>query len=104
RIGLRGTLGRGFSIDVDHAFSSSMYGDDDNKIKIDGWSSGVTGARLTWQGHAVGVNLAPFVAGLNLFDRRYVGSVTTNGAFGRVYEPAAGRTVYVGLSVTASGK
>ena len=79
-----------------------MFGDDDNTIRIDGWGSGVTGARLAWHGRTGGVALDPFVAALNLFDRRYVGSVTTNGAGGRVFEPAAGRTIYFGTSVTAT--
>jgi iron complex outermembrane receptor protein len=104
RIGLRGDLGRGWAIDVDQAFASSMFGDDDNTIRVNGWGSGVTGARLSWHGRAGGAALAPFVAALNLFDQRYVSSVTTNGAGGRVFEPAAGRTIYVGMSVTASGR
>jgi iron complex outermembrane recepter protein len=104
RIGIQGALGRGFSIDVDQAFSSGMYGDDDNKIAVDGWAAGVTGARLAWNGRSGGLALAPFIAAMNLFDRRYVGSVTTNGSAGRVFEPAAGRTIYLGMSVTASGR
>ena len=103
RLGIRGSLGHGFSIDIDQAFSSKMFGDDDNKIVIDGWRSGVTGARLMWHGHIGGIAWAPFVAATNLFDRHYVGSVTTNGAGGRVFEPAAGRGIYVGASVSASG-
>jgi outer membrane receptor protein involved in Fe transport len=35
----------------------------------------------------------------NALDTRYVGAVTVNGAFGRVLEPAPGRTVYVGAEV-----
>jgi iron complex outermembrane receptor protein len=104
RIGIRGAIGRGLTIDVDQGFSSSMYGDDDNKIAIDGWGAGVTGARLTWQGDVAGLSWQPFVAAINLFDRRYVGSVTSNGAGGRVFEPAAGRTIYVGAALTARGK
>jgi hypothetical protein len=30
--------------------------------------------------------------------------VTTNGAGGRVFEPSAGRNVYIGMSVTAAGR
>ena len=104
RIGLQGSLGHGFSIDVDQAFSSSMFADDDNRIPVDGWGRGVTGARASWHHQAGGLAWDPFVAAMNLFDRRYVGSVTTNGAGGRVFEPAAGRTIYVGMSVTASAR
>jgi len=104
RLGLRGSLGQGFSIDIDQAFSSMMFADDDNKITIDGWSGGVTGARLMWQGSVGRMSWAPFIAATNLFDRKYVGSVTTNGAAGRVFEPAAGRAIYIGAAITAKGK
>jgi iron complex outermembrane receptor protein len=104
RIGLQGALGHGFAVDVDHAFASSMFGDDRNTIPVAGWGAGVTGARLSWHGHSGRVDLAPFVVATNIFNREYVGSVTTNGAFGRVFEPAAGRAGYIGMSVTASGR
>ncbi len=104
RLGLRGSLGRGFSIDIDQAFSSMMFADDDNKITIDGWAGGVTGARLMWQGSVGRMSWAPFIAATNLFNRRYVGSVTSNGAAGRVFEPAAGRGIYVGASLAANGR
>ncbi|MEA3246528.1 MAG: TonB-dependent receptor, partial [Gemmatimonadota bacterium] len=38
-----------------------------------------------------------FAAVNNLRDVRYVGSVTVNGAGGRVLEPAPGRNFYVGV-------
>jgi len=40
------------------------------------------------------------VAVNNLFDRRYVSSVVINAARGRYYEPAPGRTLSLGLSLT----
>lgn len=101
RIGIRGELGRGFTVDVDQGFAASMFGDDDNKIAIEGWHGGVTGARLAWHGGSERIAIAPYIAVLNLTDRKYVGSVTTNGAGGRVFEPAAGRTIYAGMSLTA---
>jgi iron complex outermembrane receptor protein len=104
RLGIQGAIGRGFLIDIDQAFSSGMFGDDDNKIAIAGWDAGITGARIAWRGQSGRLALAPFLAAMNIFDRRYVGSVTTNGTGGRVFEPAAGRTIYAGMSVTASGK
>jgi iron complex outermembrane receptor protein len=44
----------------------------------------------------------PVVGVHNLFDRSYVGSVSVNAApmFGRYYEPAPGRTIYAGLTIT----
>ncbi|HEY4099848.1 MAG TPA: TonB-dependent receptor [Gemmatimonadales bacterium] len=104
RIGIRGSIGHGFAIDVDQGFTSSMFADDDNTINVASWGAGVTGARLSWHGTLDGLRATPYIAALNLFDRRYVGSVTTDGAGGRVFEPAAGRTIYVGMSLTASAK
>ncbi len=93
-LGLRGDLGRHWLLDLDHATASSVLADDDNEQRIDGW--GVTGVRIAWRGAIGGVSVAPFGAVLNLFDRAYVGSVTLNGASGRVLEPSAGRTFLIG--------
>jgi iron complex outermembrane recepter protein len=103
RLGLRGEIGHGFSIDVDQAFSSSLFADDDNLIRVDGWGSGVTGVRAAWHGHAGALQLAPFAAAMNLFDRNYVGSVSINGAGGRVFEPSPRRTFYVGTEIKLRG-
>ncbi|MES1259324.1 MAG: TonB-dependent receptor, partial [Gemmatimonadota bacterium] len=104
RIGIRGSLGHGFAIDIDQAFASGMFGDDDNKIKTNGWGNGVTSARVAWTGSNGRTTIAPFLGITNAFNKNYVGSVTTNGSGGRVYEPAAGRNVFIGLSVTARGR
>lgn len=40
-----------------------------------------------------------FVAGDNLADRRYSGSVIVNEANGRYFEPASGRTVLAGVEL-----
>jgi hypothetical protein len=84
--------------------AGSARADDDNTIRIDGCGSGVTGVRLAWHGRTGGAACDPFIAVMNVFNRRYVGSVSTNGAGGRVFEPSAGRTIYAGLSLTAAGK
>ncbi|MGH7583193.1 MAG: TonB-dependent receptor domain-containing protein, partial [Gemmatimonadales bacterium] len=104
RLGVAGAIGHGFEIDVDQAFSSGMFADDANTIQVSGWGTGVTGARLLWRGHSGIWDVTPFVAVLNLFDRRYVGAVTINGTGGRVLEPAAGRTISAGISLTAMGR
>jgi len=104
RIGIRGSIGHGLTIDIDQAFASGMFGDDDNKIAIDGWGGGVTGARIAWSGGNGRTSFAPFAGITNAFAKKYVGSATTNGAAGRVFEPAAGRYVFVGVSVTARGR
>ena len=45
------------------------------------------------------INLAPFFGVNNLWDRQYVGSVTLNGAGGRVIEPAPRRVIYAGMEI-----
>jgi iron complex outermembrane receptor protein len=104
RLGVRGEIGRGWQVDLDQAFTSAMFADDDNLIRVDGWGAGVTGARLAWEGPLGGARLAPFVAAMNIFDRRYVGSVSINGAGGRVFEPAPRRTFYVGSEIRLSAR
>jgi iron complex outermembrane receptor protein len=96
RLGLRAAVGR-FGIDADHALASSQYGDDANTLEAAGWGAGITGVRLRWMAHGRH-EFAPFVTAQNLFDRRVIGSVTVNGSFGRVYEPAAARTITGGAT------
>lgn len=97
RLGVRGTLGH-LGIDVDHALASSQFADDGNAIEVAGWGIGITGARVRWIGGGRR-QFAPFVAVQNLFDRQVIGSVTVNGSFGRVFEPAAGRFVSAGATI-----
>ncbi len=56
--------------------------------------------RLGWDGTVGGTPVRPFVAVNNLFDRRYVSSVVINATGGRYYEPAPGRNLSLGLSLT----
>ncbi|MDE3217141.1 MAG: TonB-dependent receptor [Gemmatimonadota bacterium] len=56
--------------------------------------------RVGWDGAVGGATVRPYLAAENLFDRRYVGSVVINAARGRYYEPAPGRTLSLGLSLT----
>jgi len=107
RLGLRAGPVASFWLDVDHTMATSMYADDQNTLYVDGLGStpkgqvpglgnGVTNARLSWEGRAGGAWIRPFVAVNNLWDRRYVGSLTINGAAGRVFEPSPGRNFYLG--------
>ncbi|HEY7613460.1 MAG TPA: TonB-dependent receptor, partial [Gemmatimonadales bacterium] len=101
RLGLRTGLTNGLFLDADHTISSSVASDDANTPEgvVDSWGAGVTNARLGWQGDVGLVQLSPFVGVNNLWDRRYIGSVTLNGVFGRVFEPAPRRVIYIGTEI-----
>ena len=107
RLGLRAGPWRGVALDADHTMASSIFADDANTLWVNGWGrggpgivnglgSGVTNARLTWEGRSGGAWLQPFVGVNNLWDRTYVSALTINGVSGRVFEPAPGRNWYVG--------
>jgi iron complex outermembrane receptor protein len=99
RLGLRTAMTQGLYLDADHTLSSSVAADDANTILVDSWGAGVTNLRLGWQGDLGLVRLSPFLGINNLWDRRYVGSVTLNGLFGRVFEPSPRRVVYLGTEI-----
>ncbi|MFL5402609.1 MAG: TonB-dependent receptor family protein [Gemmatimonadales bacterium] len=99
RIGLRTSLPASFYLDADHTISTSVVADDANTIWVDAWGAGITNLRVGWDGRAGSMDIAPFVGVNNLWDRRYIGSVTLNGAFGRVFEPAPRRVIYVGTEI-----
>jgi iron complex outermembrane recepter protein len=99
RLGLRASLPAKFYLDADHTISTSIVADDANSIWVDAWGAGVTNLRVGWDGRIGPMDLAPFLGVNNLWDRRYIGSVTLNGAFGRVFEPAPGRVIYVGTEI-----
>jgi iron complex outermembrane receptor protein len=99
RIGLRTSLPADFYLDADQTISSSIVADDTNKLWVDSWGAGVTNLRLGWSGQAGQMQIAPFLGLNNLWDRRYVASVTLNGVGGRVFEPAPRRVIYVGTEI-----
>jgi hypothetical protein len=76
-----------------------MYADDKNTIKIDDWGRGVLNVRLAWTGVTGDLSLSPYVASNNLLNQAYVGSVTLNGALGRVLEPSPLRNYYLGMEL-----
>jgi len=96
RLGLRARSGA-FTIDMDHTWSGDMFGDDRNTLKVDSWGTGALNMRLAWAGDVGRTRIAPFVAVNNVLDEAYVGSVTLNGAAGRVLEPAPLRNFHVGV-------
>jgi iron complex outermembrane receptor protein len=101
RFGVRGSLPHSFYLDADHTLSSSVAADDANTgaLVADSWGAGVTNLRVGWDGDVGLMSVSPFVGFNNLWDRRYVASVTINGAGGRVFEPAPRRVIYFGAEV-----
>jgi iron complex outermembrane receptor protein len=99
RLGLRTSLPADFYVDADHTISSSIVADDTNRLWVDSWGAGVTNLRLGWNGQAGEMQIGPFLGLNNLWDRRYVASVTLNGVGGRVFEPAPRRVIYVGTEI-----
>ena len=89
-------------LDLEQQLSSDLFADDANTIRVDGWGGGITTMRASWSGEVGSIRLVPFAGVNNLFDRRYVSSVTVNGFGGRVFEPGPGRNAYGGLEVTYS--
>ena len=88
----------------DQQIVSRFFADDRNTIPVEGWKAGVTSVRLRsrWPIRTPGgrSTIMPFLAVNNLFDRRYVAAATVNGFGGRVFEPAPGRWVYVGIDLS----
>lgn len=89
-------------IDVEHTLSGSIWSDDLNTpaAKVAGWGPGITELRGLWRkGLRPLGSVTPFGGVSNLWNRKFVGSVVVNGAFGRVLEPGPGRTFYLGLEI-----
>lgn len=101
RFGVRGALPGGFFLDADNTLSSSVAADDANTgaLVADSWGAGVTNLRVGWDGDVGQLAVAPFIGVNNLWNRRYVASVTINGAGGRVFEPAPLRVIYLGAEI-----
>lgn len=99
RVGIRSGVVRGFVIDADQTWTSALFADDLNTIRVPGWGTGVTNVRASWSGTRSGYRLEPFVGVLNAQNVAYVGAVTVNGAGGRVLEPSPLRNWYLGLEI-----
>ena len=97
-------IGRAFVVGESQS-KSRVFVNDANAASADGF----TVFNLRAGGTAVFGRpwLSPVVAIQNLFDKRYVGSVALNAsgattAATKFYEPAPGRTWYIGLSAATS--
>lgn len=83
--------------DLEVRTASSFFVDDANSLGNEGWW--VADLRLAAVLGGGAVRATPFVGVENVFDRRYVEAVVVNAGFGRYFEPAPGRRVYVGAGV-----
>jgi iron complex outermembrane receptor protein len=77
-----------------------MFVDDANSESSPGYA--IFNARIVssalWNGSGAEITLGA----QNLFDKRYISSVSVNAAGGKFYEPGSQRSVYVGVSLLAS--
>ena len=89
---------RGFHSTVEGFVAGRTIADDANTASAAGY--GVVNIRVGGTANfGTGTRLSPTVGIQNLFDRRYVGSVSVNASGGRYYEPAPGRTLFAGLTI-----
>jgi iron complex outermembrane receptor protein len=84
---------------VEGIASSYQFVNDTNTARADGYA--IANVRI---GGTAGIgrsSIAPVIGVHNLFDRRFVSSVSVNATGGKYYEPAPGRIVFVGLTLAA---
>ena len=83
-------------------FADRMFVDDPNSESAPGY--GIVNARLVsaalWRGSGAEIT----IGAQNVFDRKYISSVSVNAAGGKFYEPGTQRAFFVGLSLTAAAK
>jgi iron complex outermembrane receptor protein len=85
------------TLDLEGRAASAAWADDANTARADGWWVADLAARVDVRTGRF--TFRPTAGVENLFDETYVGAVAVNGAAGRYYEPAPGRTFYVGVEV-----
>jgi iron complex outermembrane receptor protein len=90
---------RGWFATLEGQTQGGMYMDDANSLRSGSWE--IMNVRVGGRVVLGDVALSPVFAVSNLFDRTYAGSIVVNAAAGRYFEPAPGRTIYGGLSVSA---
>ena len=89
-----------FRISLSTEILDSYYVDNANTAKNPGFQ--VFHLKVSHDGLVVTerIHLAPFLTVNNLTDARYNSSVSINANFGRYYEPAPGRAVFAGFSLS----
>lgn len=88
--------GRNLFVVLENETSGKAWLDDANTARASSYS--VTGARAGWSFKTVpGISVTTGVR--NIFDRVYASSLVVNAARGKYFEPAPGRTFFVGVSI-----
>lgn len=87
----------GYFAIVDVQFFDELYADNANTVKIDGY--GVVGARLGIEERLWRQPLTVYFGVNNLLDEEYFANVRINAFGGRYFEPAPGRTIYLGAEL-----
>jgi iron complex outermembrane receptor protein len=96
---LRSAIG---TLVTETTFANKMYVNDANSETAPGY--GLVNARLVTRA-TQGLSGAEVVVGAqNLFNRKYISSVSVNAAGGKFYEPGSQRSVYVGVSLTGAAR
>jgi iron complex outermembrane receptor protein len=85
------------SLDLEARVASSTWADDANTERAEAYWVSDAAARVDLR--LGSFSLRPTIGVENVFDQTYVAAVTVNGAGGRYYEPAPGRTFYIGVDV-----
>jgi len=89
--------GRDYLI-LDALVRDRQYADNANSVRVSGQAvANLRGGRVFRHN---GREAEAFLAVNNLFDRAYDANIRPNAGFGRYYEPAPGRNVYLGLNVS----
>ena len=90
------------SIVTEATMADKMFVDDPNSASAPGYA--IFNARIVssalWQGSGAELTFGA----QNLFNTRYISSVSVNAAAGKFYEPGSQRSVYVGITLLASAK
>lgn len=75
-----------------------LFANDANTERVAGHVT--SHARLAWTGRFATATVSPYVALNNVFDIEYNDNIRANAGFGRFFEPAPGRVLISGISVT----
>ena len=96
-LGLAWSHSSGFYSGWDLLYAGKFYADNANQVETGDYL--VSNLRAGYRRVGEHWEISPFVGVNNLFDEKYIGNVRLNASFGRYYEPAPERNVYVGVLI-----